>query len=251
LGFAINRLLTQLGAAMSRKIKFSCAFCGKDVWKYASKAGHFCSLACYHQSRAQTLVMKQCSVCQTEFEGVGSQKYCSDTCKRKRDHEAEKRNLEIECPRCGQKRTVFRSPHAAKNTHCRTCTGLIAREKSTKRGSESAQWKGGRRVDGYGYIKLHSLGHPFADSTNYVREHLVVVTEHFGETYVRQRGNVVHHINGDKQDNRLENLYVCTAAENKAFNAELMKLAFELVKVGIIEFDRESGTYRCPLLGDE
>lgn len=106
-------------------------------------------------------------------------------------------------------------------------------------------------MDGFGYIKLHLPGHPFADTTNYVREHLAVVTEAHGADFVRQRGGVVHHINGDKQDNRLENLFVCTDRENKAFNTQLLNMAFELVKSGIIEFDSTIGEYRCPLLSDK
>jgi hypothetical protein len=154
-------------------------------------------------------------------------------------------------PRCGKPRFVRKAPYQQRPTHYRQCAGIIARETNTPRGKESKQWKGGRRVDGFGYIKLHMPGHPFADSTNYVREHLAVVTEKYGHDYVRDRGGVVHHINGEKQDNRPENLYVCTHSENKAFNSQLLNMAFQLVNAGIIQFDHEAGKYRCPLLGDE
>ena len=127
----------------------------------------------------------------------------------------------------------------------------MAREKNTKRGSESALWKGGRRLDGFGYVKLHVRDHPFADSTNYVREHLAVVTDAYGEDAVRQRGGAVHHIDGNKQNNFLSNLYICTPRENAGLTKQLLSLAYQLVRVGTIEFDSASGQYSCPLLSDE
>jgi hypothetical protein len=55
-----------------------------------------------------------------------------------------------------------------------------------------------------GYIKIHCPEHPLADDKGYVLEHRLVMEAHLGRTLLPTE--VVHHINGDKEDNRIENL---------------------------------------------
>ena len=58
-----------------------------------------------------------------------------------------------------------------------------------------------------------------------------------------QKGEIVHHINGDKKDNSLNNLYICKdKKEHKTLHHNLEKLAMELFKRGIIKFDE---SYVC------
>lgn len=227
-------------------IEFQCKNCQKTVERYDSQANTYCSHACYIEDKNKIVEGKTCLVCQAIFTGKESQKYCSSKCKRKRDHSREKGEYEVICPQCGLKRVVIYPPKK-KHSFCKTCKVDVAKQtRPQPKGSESYAWKGGRRVDTYGYVKLKKPGHPFSDSTGYVREHLFVVTEVFGEAYVREQGGVVHHINGNKQDNRIENLLICTLSENAKFNQMLLALAFQLVqndKPGKIEFDRITRRY--------
>ena len=62
----------------------------------------------------------------------------------------------------------------------------------------------GRTSDGYGYIKIHSPDHPFKDKQGRVKEHRLVMEKHLGRYLTKEE--VVHHINGIKDDNRIENL---------------------------------------------
>lgn len=84
--------------------------------------------------------------------------------------------------------------------------GCLARElRKAKRGEKNTYWKGGRYITKEGYILVHA---PEYEGTkqdgHYVREHALVMSKHLGRPL--RRGETVHHKNGIKGDNRLENL---------------------------------------------
>lgn len=63
-----------------------------------------------------------------------------------------------------------------------------------------------------GYKMIPMPDHPQADSKGYIREHRWVAEQKLGRLI--SEDEVVHHINGDKLDNRPENLEVMLAAEH-------------------------------------
>lgn len=69
---------------------------------------------------------------------------------------------------------------------------------------DNGRWKGGRILDKHGYVQVKRPGHPYADNRGYVREHRLVMEEYLGRYLLP--GEVVHHINEVKDDNRIENL---------------------------------------------
>jgi len=72
------------------------------------------------------------------------------------------------------------------------------------KGSKNPRWKGGRRNHTEGYIQILMPQHPFCDSNGYVFEHRLVMEKHL-KRYLKKVERV-HHLNGIKSDNKIENL---------------------------------------------
>jgi len=62
-------------------------------------------------------------------------------------------------------------------------------------------WKGGRKIEG-GYVAVKMYDNRY--SQNYIKEHRLIMEKHLGR-YLKSE-EIVHHINENKIDNRLENL---------------------------------------------
>lgn len=95
----------------------------------------------------------------------------------------------------------------SEHSKCRACLG---KERS---GTQAPTWKGGRTVHkASGYVLLKIPDHPNARADGYVREHVVVASQMLGRPLFLHED--VHHLNGDKQDNRPENLEVLSKSEH-------------------------------------
>lgn len=59
----------------------------------------------------------------------------------------------------------------------------------------------------HGYVKIRvGKAHPLADPNGYCYEHRLVIAAAYGIDAIR--GNIVHHKNDNKTDNRIENLEI-------------------------------------------
>jgi hypothetical protein len=72
--------------------------------------------------------------------------------------------------------------------------------------------------------------------------HRLVMAAHLGRRLTK--GEVVHHVNGDRTVNEMSNLHLyASQQEHKLAHASLEACAYRLVESGLIEFDRETGRY--------
>ena len=81
---------------------------------------------------------------------------------------------------------------------------------------KNGNWRGGRTIASNGYVLIRvGTDHHLADIRGYAYEHRLVAESVLGRQL--ESGEIVHHRNGDKQDNRADNLEVAQSiAHHKA-----------------------------------
>jgi hypothetical protein len=112
-------------------------------------------------------------------------------------------------------------PHRKEQIYCsKSCAGHL--KGIAKRGKKLAPregWVYSRNgVDKNGYIRLYAGLHPYANGRLMIAEHVMVVEAHVGRALLPNE--CVHHINENKQDNRLENLQLMTKSEHSREHAK-------------------------------
>lgn len=86
------------------------------------------------------------------------------------------------------------------------------------KGHENSFWKGGISANRDGYILILMRDHPKAYSNGYIKRATLVAEK----KYMRQlvEGEVVHHVNGIKDDDRPENLEILSENEHNSLTAK-------------------------------
>ena len=155
---------------------------------------------------------KHCVVCGKEIKRLykHSQKqwekirFCSKKCF---GVTLKKKLVKFDCISCGK--TTNRKPRSdSKFKFCsKKCAGRFAVSLATKErdfnGKNNPAWKGGVKI-ALGYKYLLKPLHPHSSKEGYVAEHRLIMEKHIGR--IINPEEIVHHVNGDKKDNRIENL---------------------------------------------
>lgn len=141
--------------------------------------------------------MKTCSGCKQDLELS-----CFSTDRRRPDQ------LRPICRSCAA--AAFQRLKASRDKRCPDCDVLVSPFRTFCRSHKQTQerswrWKGGRCKDPKGYVIISGQqGHPNARKGGQVPEHVLVMVENLGRP-LRPEENV-HHRNGVRDDNRIENL---------------------------------------------
>lgn len=227
--------MTKQGRPRTEMIKVQCVGCDTDLFKYPSdikrnKTGRFfCSSECRNKigSKPKTGETKPCENCGTNFYvptgKVDRAKYCSTVCQRAG------RSIEpitIVCGSCNQPFQTKRSDQkycsweclhpeeSMLDLTCEHCGVDFQRRRSNKDGTRSfcsiRCWRehqtenatGHIAEDGYVIISVN--GKP-------IREHRFVMGQHLGRDLLPHEN--VHHINGQRDDNRIENLELWSTSQ--------------------------------------
>ena len=181
----------------SRSCKSSpsvCAVCDVVFEKTPNSSGRFCSTEHWYEWNARQ-GDKQCPQCGDIFHASRSkQKFCSTECSAE-----SRRRTKQKCPQCGKLVDL------KQNTFCSRSCGAKARGD----GNWIAAPVGSKRTNKNGYIQIKTKdGIQIKTKDGWTGEHRFVMQEHLNRPL--KDGENVHHINGDKADNRIENLELWT-----------------------------------------
>lgn len=109
------------------------------------------------------------------------------------------------CTNCG---TVFRPSDSASKYCSRTCAWANNGKRSTEKRRPEVWWKNNR-----GYIEGRVL---INGKQVLVKQHRWVMENHIGRPLLKTE--TLHHINGNKLDNRIENLKIMTHGEHTSMH---------------------------------
>ena len=150
------------------------------------------------------------------------------------------------CPVCGK--IFYLKPSHAKRFNkqgncCSTrCLGILRKElyqgennpNFGNRGEKNPIWKSDSRISSYGHVLIRMPNHPFANCDGFVFEHRIVAEEYLlnesnsvlvdGKRFLNPK-LVVHHKDGNRQNNSPSNLQIMTLSEHTTMHQKLNRLA--------------------------
>ena len=186
------------------KTAYKCLECGADFKSYASERARggakFCSPTCGYKNKEQRVVF-ECQSCGKEVT------------RRKNEYERERHHFcSSDCFFVwkSQNLTGENSPlygYVQSDAHRQKRAEALM-------GDKHYNWKGGKKNQG-GYV---SVKH----GDKYVFEHRLIAEQALGRPLTQKE--IVHHINGNKKDNRNRNLLICDKGYHQTFERKMADL---------------------------
>lgn len=170
--------------------------------------------------------------------------------------------ITLKCDDCGSIREVYRNTAILNKAEhpCRPCSNK--RNGIARQGRPS--WNAGKTfepkqpgttyTDYHGYTQVwlgKEESRKYGREDGYVAEHRKIMQDKIGRKL--KRGEIIHHIDGDRLNNSPSNLYLCSSVyHHRDLHISLELVAFELIKKGCIVFDEREAKYKlAPSLSDE
>lgn len=113
--------------------------------------------------------------------------------------------IEVKCINCGAGRKYLNECQLKRRNKTGLCRSCALKGKSYN-------WKGGKYVNKKGYVCVRNTTHP-CNNAGYVLEHRLVIEKNLGR--ILGKNEVIHHKNGNRQDNKLENLELLNRSDHQ------------------------------------
>lgn len=127
--------------------------------------------------------------------------------------------VEFTCPDCGRKRSRKLVKTGVTIGRCHSCANKLSHRDDPRIPKYIGHWnwKGGIREDAQGYlmeyVRKGSLFYSMAQKSKnrhggVILQHRLVMARHLGRILTKEE--IVHHVNGDKKNNKIDNLRLTT-----------------------------------------
>ncbi len=166
------------------------------------------------------------------------------------DYKRNKKVAELKCDNCNsffdrdihelsKDRRNNNFKHFCKECDAKSLGGKIASEIRNKK-YEGEIGKTIKPKGGYNEVYVKKT-HKHRPEQDWVREHILIVENHINRRLME--GEVVHHIDGNKLNNNIENLDICTINEHNNCHAKAEQIVFQLYKEGKVGYDKINKLY--------
>ena len=241
-------------------IEMTCECCKQPFYCYpseAEKGRKYCSLTCRSRHRAnkelpaasRTPVNFVCRECCKPFVMMQSYLtayrkkfsrdplYCSMTCSKEGRRKDGDENNKFTCLQCGKTQHRVRTNQGRiyrQQKFCSYACKVAHQMVVAQKRFEDGGYKRHIKRNGYVWLTIPALSR--SNGKKYIMEHRWVMSKHLGRDLFA--GETVHHVNGNRQDNRLENLELFSSrhgpgqrvVDKIAFAIEMLTLYPEFAK---------------------
>ena len=146
------------------------------------------------------------------------------------------------CPMCGTTKDLVTYQYAKYKGYCHTCVNKWLKDGRKYKGNYIS-----KKLNEDGYVVLR--GKPLRRRKNYkdgILEHIYVYEQYLGYE-INTSIYVVHHKNGIKTDNRLENLQMLTKSEHAKIHSDTKMYSLPQFNENVTEIKKGNATiYLCP-----